>query len=134
MLFALIGIHLGDFMLNEINQRKIYCMTGEHTHPSRPGLTSSRCNWCQAHQKRPLQLFYLPYLLSFHYSLINIHNSLFPINLSDAFNYLIGNLCRKMLCRIIQHRCADTVFAASAVQYIDIAASFATLPESLVFC
>ena len=28
MLFALTGIHLEDFMLTEINQRKTYCMTG----------------------------------------------------------------------------------------------------------
>ena len=28
MLFALTGIHLEDFMLSEINQRKTFCMTG----------------------------------------------------------------------------------------------------------
>ena len=59
---------------------------------------------------------------------------LFSVNLIDALNHLIGYFGRQVLRGVVEHGGADAVLTASAMQHVDIYATFTTFPESLVLC
>ena len=52
--------------------------------------------------------------------------------MTDASQHILGYLCRQMLFWIEQHAGADAVFAVGAMEHVDVDATLAALPESLV--
>ena len=77
-----------------------------------------------------LFMFYINIIFKFR---ISFANRLF-FQFSYTVQHILWYFCWQMLFRVVEHGSADAVFAISAVQHIDIDATLASTPESLVVC